>query len=116
MSEKVRPTKLKFKGEKSKKKRKREDGEEGSSKKHRRREDDEGSSDTWVLPEQATEIRGPTYILHPSEPPICITYDSTRGRIVLHSVDKGKTEDGSDRKSTRLNSSHSGESRMPSSA
>ena len=95
MSEKVRPTKLKFKGEKSKKKRKREDGEEGSSKKHRRREDDEESSDTWVLPEQATEIRGPTYILHPSEPPICITYDSTRGRIVLHSVDKGKTEDGS---------------------
>ena len=57
MSEKVRPTKLKFKGEKSTKKRKREDGEEGSSKKHRRREDDEESSDTWVLPEQATEIR-----------------------------------------------------------
>lgn len=95
MSEKVRPTKLKFKGEKTKKKRKREDGEEGGSKKHRRREDDDDSIDTWVLPEQAHEIRGPTYILHPSDPPICITYDNTRGRIVLHSTDKDKTEDGS---------------------
>ncbi|KAI0950422.1 hypothetical protein AcV7_008889 [Taiwanofungus camphoratus] len=90
--EKVRSTKLKFKGEKTKKKRKREDGEEGSSRR-RRRDDDDESPETWVLPENPTEIRGPTFIMHPSDPsPICVTYDSTRGRIVLHSVDKDKTE------------------------
>ncbi|PCH38177.1 hypothetical protein WOLCODRAFT_136082 [Wolfiporia cocos MD-104 SS10] len=88
--DKVRPTKLKFKGDKPKKKRKREDGEEGSSSRRRRKEDDE-SPETWVLPENANEIRGPTFIMHPSDPsPICITYDSTRGRIVLHSVEKDK--------------------------
>ncbi|KAI0721720.1 FRG1-like family-domain-containing protein [Cerioporus squamosus] len=92
-SEKVRPTKLKFKGEKTKKKRKHEDGEEGPSRRRRKDEDDE-SPETWVLPESANDIRGPTFILHPSDPsPICITYDSTRGRIVLQSVDKDKTED-----------------------
>ncbi|KZT68144.1 hypothetical protein DAEQUDRAFT_728179 [Daedalea quercina L-15889] len=88
----VRPTKLKFKGEKTKKKRKREDGDEGSSSRRRRKEDDE-SPETWVLPEQATEIRGPTFIMHPSDPsPICVTYDSTRGRMILHSLDKDKQE------------------------
>ncbi|CAL1704709.1 unnamed protein product [Somion occarium] len=95
MSDKVRPTKLKFKGEKTKKKRKREDSEEGGSSRRRRKDEDEESADSWVLPEQPNDIRGPTYILHPSDPsPICITYDSTRGRVVLHSVDKDKTEDG----------------------
>ncbi|CAL1704711.1 unnamed protein product [Somion occarium] len=74
MSDKVRPTKLKFKGEKTKKKRKREDSEEGGSSRRRRKDEDEESAD------------------NPS--PICITYDSTRGRVVLHSVDKDKTEDG----------------------
>ncbi|KAH9842749.1 FRG1-like family-domain-containing protein [Rhodofomes roseus] len=94
--ERVRPTKLKFKGEKTKKKRKREDGDEGSSSRRRRKEDEE-SPETWVLPEQAMEIRGPTFITHPSDPsPICITYDSTRGRIVLHSLDKDKTEDAAE--------------------
>ncbi|OSX65141.1 hypothetical protein POSPLADRAFT_1038952 [Postia placenta MAD-698-R-SB12] len=91
--DKVRPTKLKFKGEKTKKKRKREDGEEGSSTSRRRRKEEEESPETWVLPESAHEIRGPTFIMHPSDPsPICITYDSTRGRIVLHSLDKDRTE------------------------
>ncbi|OBZ75912.1 Protein FRG1 [Grifola frondosa] len=94
-TDKVRSTKLKFKGEKTKKKRKREDGEEGaSSSRRRRKEDDEENPDTWVLPENANEIRGPTFVIHPSDPsPICITYDSTRGRIILHSMDKDKTED-----------------------
>ena len=92
--DRVRSTKLKFKGEKAKKKRKREDGEEGSSSSRRRRKEDEESPETWVLPEQAVEIRGPTFIMHPSDPsPISITYDSTRGRIVLHSLDKDKQED-----------------------
>lgn len=97
-SDKVRPTKLKFKGEKTKKKRKRDDadGAEGSSSRRRRRDDaDDESPDTWVLPEQPNEIRGPSFIFHPSDPsPIAITYDSTRGRIVLSSLDKDiKSED-----------------------
>ncbi len=97
-SEKVRPTKLKFKGEKTKKKRKREDGEEAgpsSSRRRRRDDEDEESLDSWVLPEQPNEIRGPTFIFHPSDPsPISINYDSTRGRIVLSSLDKDiKSED-----------------------
>ncbi|KAL4251745.1 FRG1 family protein [Abortiporus biennis] len=98
MSDKVRSTKLKFKGEKTKKKRKHDgDGDEGGSSRRRRKEEDEQSPETWVLPQQAIEIRGPTYILHPSDPsPICITYDSTRGRIVLHDVDKDKTDDSSE--------------------
>ncbi|PSR76043.1 hypothetical protein PHLCEN_2v8705 [Hermanssonia centrifuga] len=96
-TDKVRSTKLKFKGEKTKKKRKREDGEDTPSSSRRRRKDDHDEDpETWVLPEQANEIRGPTFITHPSDPtPICITYDSTRGRIILHSLDKDiKTEEG----------------------
>ena len=94
-TEKVRPTKLKFKGDKTKKKRKREHEEEGeSSSRRRRKEEDDDAPETWVLPDEANEIRGPTFIMHPSDPsPICVTYDSTRGRIVLHSFDKEKTED-----------------------
>lgn len=98
MSEKVRSTKLKFKGEKSRKKRKHEDDEEGGSSSRRRRKDeDDESDDTWVLPEDGSEIRGPTYLLHPSDPsPVCVTFDSTRGKIVLQSVSKDKPEDGSE--------------------
>lgn len=95
-SDKVRPSKLKFKGEKTRKKRKREDGDDGdSSSRRRRRDEDDEAPETWVLPEEANEIRGPTFIVHPSDPsPICITYDSTRGKVVLHSLDKDiKTED-----------------------
>jgi len=91
--DKIRSTKLKFKGEKTKKKRRREDGDEGSSSSRRRRKDDDESPETWVLPESANEIRGPTFIMHPSDPsPICITYDSTRGRIILHSMDKDRPD------------------------
>ncbi|KIJ69047.1 hypothetical protein HYDPIDRAFT_172532 [Hydnomerulius pinastri MD-312] len=86
-TDKVRSTKLKFKGEKTKKKRKRED-EEGSSSKHKRVDDDD-SPDTWVMPENPAEIRGPTFITHPSDPsPISVNFDSTRNRIILHSIDK----------------------------
>ncbi|KAI9064380.1 hypothetical protein FKP32DRAFT_1675882 [Trametes sanguinea] len=91
-TDKVRPTKLKFKGEKTKKKRKHEDTEEGPSRR-RRKENGNEAPETWVLPENPNEIRGPTFILHPSDPsPICITYDSTRGRILLQSVDKDKSD------------------------
>lgn len=95
--DKVRPSKLKFKGEKTKKKRKLEDDTgEGSSSRRRRKDEEDEAPETWVLPEDPTEIRGPTFIVHPSDPsPICITYDATRGRIILHSLDKDRTEDSS---------------------
>ncbi|GBE82200.1 FRG1-like family-domain-containing protein [Sparassis latifolia] len=97
VDDKVRSTKLKFKGEKTKKKRKREDDAgEGSSSgvsRRRRKDEDDESPETWVLPEDANEIRGPTFIMHPSDPsPITVTYDSTRGRIILHSLDKEGTD------------------------
>jgi len=92
-TEKVRSTKLKFKGDKIKKKRKHEDGEEGA-RSTRRRKDEEEEPESWVLPSNPIEIRGPTFLIHPSDPsPICITYDSTRGRIILSSVVKKEQED-----------------------
>ncbi|KAL5532610.1 hypothetical protein ACEPAF_4384 [Sanghuangporus sanghuang] len=96
------PTKLRFKGEKPKKKRKHpeyeEDGEPGPSRWRRRRgdddEDDDGDGDTWVLPDRVEEIRGPVFIMHPSDPaPVCVAFDATRGRAVLHSFDKDKDKD-----------------------
>lgn len=95
-SDKVRSTKLKFKGEKTKKKRKREDGDDaGGSSSTRRKGEDDKAPETWVLPENPNEIRGPTFILHPSDPsPISINFDSIGNRVVLHSFDKEKLEDG----------------------
>ncbi|KDQ61006.1 hypothetical protein JAAARDRAFT_32003 [Jaapia argillacea MUCL 33604] len=95
-ADKIRSTKLKFKGEKTKKKRRRDDDEEGGGPSSRRRkEEGDEKPEAWVRPENANEIRGPTFILHPSDPsPICVTFDSTRNRIVLHSVDKDRSEDG----------------------
>jgi protein FRG1 len=89
--------KLKFKGEKSKKKRKRDEGHdiEATSSSHRRRHDaqDDSSPERWVHPDQATELRGPTFIFHPSDPlPFCISFDATRNRIALHPLEK--LEDG----------------------
>lgn len=92
MTDRVRSSKLKFKGEKKVKKRKREDGDNSSTKKIRSEEEE--SDETWVLPENDTEIRGPTFIFHPSDPsPICITFDAARGRIILNSLDKRKNEE-----------------------
>ncbi|KAN0076951.1 FRG1-like family domain containing protein [Tylopilus felleus] len=89
-TDKVRPSKLKFKGEKTKKKRKRDD-DEGSSSKQRRVEEEE-APDTWVLPESPAEIRGPTFIVHPSDPyPISVNFDSTRNKIILYPIDKEGT-------------------------
>jgi protein FRG1 len=103
MSEKVRSMKLKFKGEKTKKKRKHDDGDEepGSSSRPRKRREgaDEAPPETWVMPENPNEIRGPTFIYHPSDPsPICIAYDTTRGRITLPVLDRDsvKSEDGAE--------------------
>ncbi|KAG1772824.1 FRG1-like family-domain-containing protein [Suillus occidentalis] len=89
--EKVRSTQLKFKGDKIKKKRKREHNDESSASK---RVDEDEDPETWVLPENATEIRGPTFIVHPSDPsPISINFDSTRNKIILSSLDKDSTSD-----------------------
>ena len=88
---------LKFKGEKSKKKRKydEDDDIEGPSSSRSRRHvaQDDGSPERWVQPDQATEIRGPTFLFHPSDPsPLCISFDATRNRITLHALEK--LEDG----------------------
>ena len=56
----VRSTKLKFKGEKTKKKRKREEGDNGERSTGRRKDDDDRAPESWVLPEDPLEIRGPT--------------------------------------------------------
>lgn len=89
--EKVRSTQLKFKGDKIKKKRKREHHDESSASK---RVDEDEDPETWVLPENATEIRGPTFIVHPSDPsPISVNFDSTRNKIILSSLDKDSTSD-----------------------
>lgn len=94
--DRVRSTKLKFKGEKTKKKRKRHDDDDGEGRSSKRREDDK-DPDTWVFPEQAHEIRGPTFIFHPSDPsPISINFNSTTSRIILYSLDKSKNEDDSE--------------------
>lgn len=90
----VRSTKLKFKGEKTKKKRRREDGDNGERHTRRRKDDDDRTPESWVLPEDPLEIRGPTFLMHPSDPtPLCVTYDSTRRKVVLHSMTKGEDEE-----------------------
>ncbi|KAJ7271910.1 FRG1-like family-domain-containing protein [Mycena haematopus] len=94
MSEaKVKSSKLTFKGEKTKKKRKRADGDDGRPGGSKRKEE-EKDPETWVLPEQPNEIRGPTFIVHPSDPsPICVTYNSTSNRVVLSTLDKAQLDD-----------------------
>ncbi|KAF8892472.1 FRG1-like family-domain-containing protein [Infundibulicybe gibba] len=93
-AEKVRSTKLKFKGEKTKKKRRRDVVDEGRASGSKRLKDDDNDPETWVLPENDIEIRGPTFIIHPSDPsPICINFNSAANRIVLQVMDKEKTED-----------------------
>jgi len=93
MAEQVRSTKLKFKGEKVKKKRKRDTGDDEPTGK--RKKADEKDPETWVLPESVAELRGPTFIIHPSDPsPISINFNSTTNRISLQLLDKDKPSDG----------------------
>ena len=90
----VRSTKLKFKGEKMKKKRKREEGDDGEHTARRRKDDDARAPESWVLPEDPLEICGPTFLVHPSDPsPLCVTYDATRRKVVLHTITKGEDEE-----------------------
>jgi len=96
MADKIRPTKLKFKGEKTKKKRKREPGDDDGVGSSSKRKLDDKDPETWVLPEGVNELRGPTFIVHPSDPsPISINYNSTTNRIALQTIDKDKPEEES---------------------
>jgi len=96
MADKIRPTKLKFKGEKTKKKRKREPGDDDGVGSSSKRKLDDKDPETWVLPEGVNELRGPTFIVHPSDPsPISINYNSTTNRITLQTIDKDKPEEES---------------------
>jgi protein FRG1 len=95
MADQIKSTKLKFKGEKTKKKRKREVGDDGPVASSSKRRVDDKDPETWVLPENVNELRGPTFIMHPSDPsPLSINYNSTTSRISLHALDKDiKAED-----------------------
>ncbi|KDR73512.1 hypothetical protein GALMADRAFT_124680 [Galerina marginata CBS 339.88] len=94
MSDKIRSTKLKFKGEKTKKKRKRELGEDDGVRGSSKRKLDDKDPETWVLPESVNELRGPTFVVHPSDPSaISINYNSTTNRIALQAIDKDKSEE-----------------------
>jgi len=90
MAEQVRSTRLKFKGEKTKKKRKRDEDEQGGSSSKRKLEEQE--PETWVMPENVNELRGPTFLIHPSDPPISINYNSTTSRVVLQNLEKDQSD------------------------
>jgi len=79
MADHIRSSKLVFKGDKPKKK-KRRNKDEG------KRGDEGIDPQTWVQPDNPTQVYGPTFIVHPSEPPLCITYDTARSKIMLHTV------------------------------
>lgn len=101
-SKPARPTKLKFKGDdkKSRKKRKHDDDGEGGSSSRRQRLDEEEDADLWVLPATPQEIRGPVFIVHQDTSihptPLCISFDSTRGKVLLNSLNKSQVKDEAD--------------------
>ena len=96
MADQVRSSKLRFKGDKTKKKRKRDDDDERTGSSSKRKVDDK-DPETWVLPENVNEIRGPTFIFHPSDPsPMSVNFNSTTNRIYLHTLDKEKSEEGAE--------------------
>ena len=92
----IMPTKLKFKGDKPKKKRRHEDDDGVGTK--RKRHDAEGEDDSsWVRPDKVEELRGPIFIVHPSDPaPVCIAFDSTRGKVSVAALDKENKIDDED--------------------
>ena len=94
MAEQVRSTKLKFKGERVKKKRKHTGDDEPTTSTGKRKKVDDKDPETWVLPESVAELRGPTFIIHASDPsPISINFNSTTSRISLQALDKDKSND-----------------------
>lgn len=40
----------------------------------------------WVMPEEPAHILGPTFLFQPADPPVCIAFDSTRGKVTLPSL------------------------------
>ncbi|KIY72079.1 hypothetical protein CYLTODRAFT_368209 [Cylindrobasidium torrendii FP15055 ss-10] len=85
-------SRLKFKGEKHKKKRKRDTDDDGRPSSSKRREEDRDPTE-WVLPEAPNELRGPTFIIHPSDPtPVSVNFNSTTTRIAVSALDKYRPE------------------------
>jgi len=88
----AKPSKLSFKGDSKKKKKKKTHTEDGDESKAQ----ENASPDTWVLPDNENEIRGPTFFFHPSDPnPVCITYDATRRKIMLIPLSKHEIPEAS---------------------
>lgn len=50
------------------------------------------------------EILGPTFVVHPAEPPICVAYDSTRDRITFPTLSVPASEPSSSSSGTYLTS------------
>lgn len=47
----------------------------------------------WVLPENAQQVIGPTFIFHPSVPPLCVAFNQTSSKITLPAIARA-AEDG----------------------
>ncbi|KAH8827087.1 FRG1-like family-domain-containing protein [Flagelloscypha sp. PMI_526] len=88
------PSKLKFKGEKHRKRKRDDDGDE-SARPSKRRGEDSVDDNAWVFPNNINELRGPAFIYHPSEPvPICLTFNPTSNKLHLSLLlDKASTDD-----------------------
>jgi len=94
MSDKPKSMKLKFKGDKPSKKHKIQGaGDRSLSRKRNRDEDDAQHDLDWVLPENPQQVTGPTFIFHPSEPPLCIAFNQTSSKITLPAL--SRTDEGS---------------------
>ncbi|KAF7323086.1 hypothetical protein HMN09_00088700 [Mycena chlorophos] len=84
---KVKSSRLKFKGEKHKRKREHTGNDERPRK--MRKEDSDHADEDWVQPENPLELRGPTFIYHPSDPlPCTMTYNATTGKLVISNLDE----------------------------
>jgi protein FRG1 len=90
MSLPVRATKLTFKGDtkKKKKRKQREYDEDDEGNRTKRERKEEEHPEAWVFPDNPNEIRGPTFCFHPSDPPVCITYDAHRHKIMINPLPK----------------------------
>ncbi|EJD34138.1 hypothetical protein AURDEDRAFT_28969, partial [Auricularia subglabra TFB-10046 SS5] len=82
----IRATKLTFKGDKPSKKRKRKERDDDGPSSSRLSPSADDEPERWVLPENALELRGPTFIFHPSEPPLCVSYDTGRSKLALSAL------------------------------
>jgi protein FRG1 len=51
----------------------------------------------WVPPENPKQVTGPTFIFHPSDPPLCIAFNQTSSKITLPALPRTE-EDGPESK------------------